>query len=61
MTAPRTDFTPDEIVAGIAQAVADREFGVIPGLVKMLAVKDPDRAQAVLDAFDIAQVIRDRP
>lgn len=58
MSAPRTDFTPDEILAGIEKALTDREFEVIPGLIKMLAAKDPERAQTVLDAFDIVRALR---
>jgi hypothetical protein len=45
------EFTPDQIEHGIARAVQDREFDVIPGLVKLLAVQAPDRAQRVLDAL----------
>lgn len=52
------DPTADEIVAGIRQALADRELAIVPGLVRLLAVKDPHRAQAVLDAIEIAQVVR---
>ncbi|MEK6443578.1 hypothetical protein [Pseudonocardia sp. T1-2H] len=44
-------FTPDEIVAGVERAVGEREFAVIPGLVKLLARQDPGRAQEVLDAL----------
>lgn len=43
------EFTPDQIEQGIASAVRDREFNVIPGLIKLLALKDPVRAQDVLD------------
>jgi hypothetical protein len=52
MSANRTDFTPDEIVHGIAVAIERLDFGVIPGLVKYLATKDPHRAQKVLDALN---------
>lgn len=44
-------FTPDQIVAGIGRAVEGREFYIIPGLVRLLAAQDPQRAQAVLDAL----------
>jgi hypothetical protein len=52
------DPTPDQIVAGINQALADRELAIVPGLIRLLAVKDPHRAQAVLDAIEIARVVR---
>jgi hypothetical protein len=45
------EFTPDQIEEGIAHAVRDREFTVIPGLVRLLAVQSPERAQRVLDAL----------
>jgi putative heme iron utilization protein len=45
------EFTPDQIEQGIAKAVQEREFDVIPSLVKLLAVQDPHRAQRVLDAL----------
>lgn len=45
------EFTPEQIEQGIALALRDRELTVIPGLVKLLAVQDPVRAQRVLDAL----------
>jgi hypothetical protein len=45
------EFTSDEIEAGIAHAVKNCDFHIIPALVKLLAVQDPTRAQAVLDAL----------
>jgi hypothetical protein len=44
-------FTADQIEAGIARALRDRELTVIPSLIKLLAVKDPPRAQAVFDTI----------
>lgn len=45
----RPQFTSDQIVAGIVHAIRNLDFGVVPGLVKLLAVQDPQRAQEVLD------------
>jgi hypothetical protein len=45
------EFTPDQIEEGIALALKDREFSVIPALVQLLAVQSPERAQRVLDAL----------
>ncbi|MEV6897480.1 hypothetical protein [Amycolatopsis sp. NPDC051372] len=45
------EFTPDQIEHGIACAVSERNFDVIPSLVKLLAIQDPSRAQKVLDAL----------
>lgn len=50
-------FTPDQIVDGITQAIHDREFEVVPSLIQLLAVQDPQRAQDVLDTIDLAAVI----
>lgn len=53
-------FTPDEIVAGIERAIHERELHVVPALIKLLAVQDPQRAQAVLDTIELAQVLTRR-
>ncbi|WP_432846008.1 hypothetical protein ACQPXB_36045 [Amycolatopsis sp. CA-161197] len=45
------EFTPDQIEHGIACAVKERNFEVIPSLVELLAIQDPRRAQTVLDAL----------
>ncbi|WP_027947194.1 hypothetical protein [Amycolatopsis taiwanensis] len=45
------EFTPDQIVQGIARAVRERAFDVIPSLITLLALQDPDRAQKALDAL----------
>lgn len=45
------EFTPAQIEAGIAHALDDREFDLIPSLIKLLALQDPHRAQEVLDAL----------
>lgn len=42
------EFTPDQIEHGIACAVRERNFDVIPSLVQLLAIQDPTRAQTVL-------------
>ncbi len=46
------EFTPGQIEASIARAIRQREFEVVPSLIKLLAVQAPDRAQAVLDTLD---------
>lgn len=52
------DWTADEIEAGIAKAIGDRDLWVVPGLIRLLARQDPRRAQAVLDTIEIAREIR---
>lgn len=54
---PRTDFTSDEIVEGIRKAIADHDVHVVPDLIKLLATKDPRRAQQVLDTLEVGLVI----
>lgn len=51
------DFTSDQITESIAFAIRERDFVVVPGLVGLLALQDPDRALEVLDTFKLAQVI----
>lgn len=50
-------FTSDQIAETIAHAIQERDFDVIPALIRLLAIQDPGRAQDVLDTFDLAQII----
>ena len=54
-----SDCTPAQIEAGIALAIKEHDFPAVVSLLKMLAVRDPRRAEvvygsmmAVLDAGD---------
>jgi hypothetical protein len=49
--AAEPEFTPAQIEHGIAHAIRDREFEVVPALLKLLAVQAPDRAQVIYDAI----------
>jgi hypothetical protein len=40
-----------QIVDAIGTAVREREFDVIPGLVKLLAIKNPSLAEWMLDVL----------
>lgn len=51
------DFTPDQIEGAIAEAIRDRDFPAVVSLLKLLAVRAPDRAQAVLDTIEMARVM----
>ena len=44
---PEPEFTADEILAGIASAVKAHDFKAVDGLLKLLAVTDPCRAEIV--------------
>jgi hypothetical protein len=50
-------FTPDQIVDGITQAIREHQFGIVESLLKLLAVQDPGRAQDILDTIDLANII----
>lgn len=49
--------TADQLVTAIEQALHDREVTVVPGLLMMLAVRDPRRAQEVLDTIELGITI----
>lgn len=53
-------FTTDEIEAGIAGAIAAGDFEVVPGLIQLLAVRNPERAQTVLDTIELGIEISKR-
>lgn len=54
-----SEWTVDEIMTVIPKAIADHEFEGVNALLKLLAVRDPYKAQAVLDAIDMASAISD--
>lgn len=47
------EYTPEQLTEAIAAAIRDRDFPVIPYLVTLLAVKDPEAAQQVLDTIEV--------
>jgi hypothetical protein len=51
-------YTADQMETAIARAIHDRKFKVVESLIKMLAVQDPGRAQAVLDAINLGFQLR---
>jgi hypothetical protein len=53
----RHDFTADEIADAVAKAIHDHEFTVIPGLIRLLALNDPQRAQDILDTIELGLAI----
>jgi hypothetical protein len=44
-------ITPDRLVGGIADALADRNLGAAVDMLEALAVLDPQRAQAAYDTM----------
>lgn len=49
---PTIEFTAGEIEQAIHRALEEREFRVIPALIKLLAAKDARRAQAVRESIE---------
>jgi hypothetical protein len=47
-------LTVEQVTAGIAAAIRDRDWLAVEGLVKLLALKDPEAAQAVYDTLSAA-------
>ena len=46
-----SDYTPAQIEEGIANALKARDFPAVVSLLKMLALRDPYRAQVVYDSM----------
>ena len=44
-------YTPAQIEEGIANALKARDFPAVVSLLKMLALRDPHRAQVVYDSM----------
>ncbi|MFD5089378.1 hypothetical protein ACFWMR_02165 [Amycolatopsis thailandensis] len=59
MTEP--EFTADQIVDGIHCALADGEVAVVPGLLKLLAVQDPGRAEHLLNTIEAGLALARNP
>lgn len=51
------EFTADQIADAISKALREHEVTVIPGLIKLLALKDPTRAQAIYDTIQLGIAI----
>ena len=54
---PRADYSVAQIEAGIDAALKDRNMEAVVGLLHLLAVKAPDRAQLHLDAIAVAKAL----
>ena len=46
-----SDYTPTQIEEGIAEAVKARDFPAVISLLKMLALRDPHRAEVVYESM----------
>jgi hypothetical protein len=51
------EYTSDQITETIAVAIRERDFEVVPGLIRLLAMQDPGRAQLILDTVEVARII----
>lgn len=52
-------LTAEQIMTGISAAIKDRDWLAVEGLMKLLAIKDPESAQIVYDTM-IAVASRNR-
>ncbi len=52
------EFTDDQIVDAVTQAIADRRFDLVEGLVALLALQNPTRAQEVLTTIRAGLALR---
>jgi DNA-binding transcriptional regulator YdaS (Cro superfamily) len=48
------EFTSEQILAGISQAIAERNFDAAIAMTKLLAVQDPHAAQSIVDVVTLA-------
>lgn len=53
----RHEFTSEQILDAIAEAIRARDLDAVPGLVALLAIQDPAAAQAVLDTVEAARML----
>ena len=51
-------LTTEQIMTGVSRAIGDRDWLAVEGLVKLLAVKDPQAAQDVYDTLLAATAMR---
>lgn len=54
MSSPVAEFTAAQIEHAIATAIKERNFPMVIDLLKLLALKDPERARVVYDVLVIA-------
>lgn len=53
-------LTTEQVEAGIAKAIRKHDWQAVEGLIRILVIKDPERAQAVYDTLCIATALHDR-
>lgn len=49
-----SDYTAEQIEAGISAALKAQDMPAVAGLLQMLAVKSPNDAQRILDTLDLS-------
>lgn len=57
MTAPVREFSDEQILETVADAIANRDLEVVPGLLTVLALQNPALAQRTLDAIKAALAV----
>lgn len=50
------EFTDDQIIEGIRMAIAERDFEMVPNLIRVLALQAPKKAELIMAALKLASV-----
>lgn len=57
MSTPRPSYTPAEIEEGIRRALSEGAVAVVPGLLRLLALQSPRRAEVLLETIELGLAI----
>lgn len=52
MSTPKHSYTPAEIEEGIHRALSEGAVAVVPGLLRLLALQSPRRAEVLLETIE---------
>ena len=58
LAADPRDWTADQLMTLIAEAIKARDFEAVPHLITLLAFKDPHQAETVLDGITLMLDVR---
>jgi hypothetical protein len=54
-----SEFTDDQILTAIGDALRESNIAVVPGLIRLLALQNPDAAQTVMDAIVVRRCLEE--
>jgi hypothetical protein len=55
-----TEFTHEQIEAGMSKALAEGNMEAVVGMLHVLAVQAPERAQTILDWIEIGKLAKQK-